>query len=399
MAKKYYWLKLKQDFFTNIAMKKLRKIAGGDTYTIIYLKLQLLSLKDEGVLHYEGVEPTFYEEMALALDEDADNVRATLIYLTNIGLVEQRNDNEYMLTQVPYLIGGESESAERVRRYRNKQALIDTQTEQKAPKSNALRQKQHRAKKKCEEKQHIPYIEDYINNKRYNGNYYVVIQRDKYKCAICGSIENLCVHHIDGYDENKPQNSNANKMITLCRNCHSNVHAGQKIDEDNLEAIDYYIDSNETLPSNANVTISNTEIDKDIDKDIEIDTDKEIEREKSKKVDYELIARMYNDTCISFPRLTTLSDARKKAIKARLNKYSIEDIQRAFTLAEASDFLKGNNGRNWSANFDWIIKDTNIAKILDGNYNNRVTKQTVNQTAQELDGFYEMAATWAESED
>lgn len=123
MAKKYYWLKLKADFFTSRAMKKLRKIAGGDTYTIIYLKLQLLSLKDEGVLFFEGVEPTFAEEMALALDEDADNVKATLLFLQNMGLIEQRSNNEYILTEVPYLIGGESESAERVRRFRGKKAL------------------------------------------------------------------------------------------------------------------------------------------------------------------------------------------------------------------------------------------------------------------------------------
>lgn len=123
MAKKYYWLKLKADFFTSRAMKKLRRIAGGDTYTIIYLKLQLLSLKDEGLLFYEGVEPTFYEEMALALDEDAENVRATLIFLESMGLISQTNDHEYILTEVPYLIGGESESAERVRRHRGKKAL------------------------------------------------------------------------------------------------------------------------------------------------------------------------------------------------------------------------------------------------------------------------------------
>ena len=123
MAKKYYWLKLKADFFTNRAMKKLRRIAGGDTYTIIYLKLQLLSLKDEGLLFYEGVEPTFYEEMALALDEDAENVRATLIFLESMGLIEKHNDHEYILTQVPYLIGSETESAERVRRFRDKKAL------------------------------------------------------------------------------------------------------------------------------------------------------------------------------------------------------------------------------------------------------------------------------------
>ena len=124
MAKKYYWLKLKADFFTSRAMKKLRRIAGGDTYTIIYLKLQLLSLKDEGLLFYEGVEPTFYEEMALALDEDAENVRATLIFLESMGLITQNNEHEYILSEVPYLIGGESESAERVRRYRSKQALL-----------------------------------------------------------------------------------------------------------------------------------------------------------------------------------------------------------------------------------------------------------------------------------
>ena len=124
MAKKYYWLKLKADFFTSRAMKKLRRIAGGDTYTIIYLKLQLLSLKDEGLLFYEGVEPTFYEEMALALDEDAENVRATLIFLESMGLITQNNEHEYILSEVPYLIGGESESAERVRRFRSKQALL-----------------------------------------------------------------------------------------------------------------------------------------------------------------------------------------------------------------------------------------------------------------------------------
>lgn len=123
MAKKYYWLKLKSDFFTSRAMKKLRRIAGGDTYTIIYLKLQLLSLKDEGLLYYEGVEPTFYEEMALALDEDAENVRATLIFLENMGLIEKKSDHEYILTEVPYLIGSETDKAEIMRKKRERDKL------------------------------------------------------------------------------------------------------------------------------------------------------------------------------------------------------------------------------------------------------------------------------------
>lgn len=88
-------------------------------------------------------------------------------------------------------------------------------------------------------------------------------------------------------------------------------------------------------------------------------------------VNYQLIADMYNDTCVSYPKVTKLSDSRKKAIKARLKKYSPDDLKRAFELAEQSDFLKGNNNRNWSANFDWIIKDSNLAKVLDGNYKNK----------------------------
>lgn len=108
------------------------------------------------------------------------------------------------------------------------------------------------------------------------------------------------------------------------------------------------------------------------EKEIEI----EIDKENRDRVNYQQIADMYNATCVSFPRLTVLSEKRKKAIKARLKKYSIDDIQRAFELAEGSDFLKGANGRNWSATFDWIMCDANMAKILDGNYANKDNHRT-----------------------
>lgn len=124
MNKKYYWLKLKSDFFTSLAMKKLRKIAGGDTYTIIYLKLQLLSLENEGILFYEGIEPTFYEEMALLLDEDADNVKVTLSFLESAGLITQKSDTEFLLTEVPYIVGSETNKAELMRKKREREKAI-----------------------------------------------------------------------------------------------------------------------------------------------------------------------------------------------------------------------------------------------------------------------------------
>ena len=113
----------------------------------------------------------------------------------------------------------------------------------------------------------------------------------------------------------------------------------------------------------------------------------------NKDVDYNRIIEMYNSICISYPRVTTLSDARKRAIRARLKMYTYDDFKVLFEKAEESTFLKGGNDRNWAANFDWLLKDSNMAKVLDGNYAN---KNTGNKVAQELDRSYEMYAQWAE---
>lgn len=100
-------------------------------------------------------------------------------------------------------------------------------------------------------------------------------------------------------------------------------------------------------------------------------------------IDYQQIADLYNETCVSFPRLTKLSDSRKKAIRARLKQYSVDDFRRMFELAESSDFLKGKNDRNWSATFDWMVKDANMAKILDGNYQGKAGFQPREETREE----------------
>lgn len=118
MSKKYYWLKLKTNWFSDKRIKKLRSIAGGDTYVVIYLKMMLLSLKDEGKLYFDGVEENFASELALELDEDAENVKVTLSFLQKNGLMELREADEYLLNEVPASIGGESPSAERMRKHR-----------------------------------------------------------------------------------------------------------------------------------------------------------------------------------------------------------------------------------------------------------------------------------------
>lgn len=117
--KKYYWLKLQKDFFKDPRIKKLRRIAGGDTYTLIYLELMLLSLETDGILTYEGIEPTFEAELSLIIDEDETNIKVVLDFLTSQGLMEQF-ENKFSLRQVLTLIGSECDSAERVRKLREK---------------------------------------------------------------------------------------------------------------------------------------------------------------------------------------------------------------------------------------------------------------------------------------
>lgn len=125
--KRYFWLKFKEDFFNQKEIKKLRKIAGGDTYTIIYLKMQLKTIRTNGILEFEGLEDTFYEELALDLDEDVENVKVTLAFLSTHGMLEQISSDEYILPRVLDCIGSETKVAERVRKYRANKKLEEQQ--------------------------------------------------------------------------------------------------------------------------------------------------------------------------------------------------------------------------------------------------------------------------------
>ena len=386
--KRYYWLKLKENYFDSPKIKKLRKIAGGDTYTIIYLKLQLLSIKNNGIIEYEKIEPTFQEELALKLDEDVENISVTLSYLQSQGLVDVNENNDFFLIEASNNIGSESESAERVRLFRERK----NQKVLQEPKSNAVRQRQFRAKEICKQSQHIPMIEDYINNKRYNGNYYLVFKRDEMKCAICGETENLCVHHIDGYDENKPQNSNENKMITLCRECHSKVHS-QSIDipKLKLESIGYFDECNESNEmcndsvtevkqisisnSNSNSNSNSTSNNKD-NKDSEIEQEfEEVWKLYPRKEDKKKAFSAYKTA-----RKKTSFDEIKKGVETYSQHIKASNTDKRYIKLGATYF----NGECWANNYEQVAPQEELIK---GKY----TRAQVEEFAKQLNISYEKA--------
>ena len=250
--KRYYYMRLKESFFDDDAIKILEAMPDGYLYSNILLKLYLKSLKFNGRLMYNERIPYNASVLATLTNHSVGVIEKALDIFEQLGLIEVLDNGAIYMLDIQNYIGKSTTEADRKRDYRNR------------------------------------------------------IEEEK-------------------------------KII-------SGQMSGQNSDK------------------------STPEIDIEIEKDIDIDIEKERETEKRKRVDYQRIVDMYNDTCVSFPKVHSISDARKKAIKARLNTYSVYDFKILFKKAESSDFLKGKNARNWSANFDWLIKDANMAKVLDGNY-------------------------------
>lgn len=117
--KRYYWWRLRKNFFTQITIKKLRRSENGDTKAIIYLQMVLMTIDNDGYIQYEGVEDDICDEIAIALDEDADIVKETVEQLKDMGLIETLEE-DYFLPEAKNGIDSETESAQRMRNKRKR---------------------------------------------------------------------------------------------------------------------------------------------------------------------------------------------------------------------------------------------------------------------------------------
>lgn len=128
-SKKYYWLKLNQDFFEDDTMKWLEEQENGKDYIIFYLKLCLKSLSDDGsLIRYVGETLIPYDVKALAklTNTSADTVAIAMKTFREIGLISVLDTGEIYLKQIDELIGSETESAKRVRKHRAKQKQLES---------------------------------------------------------------------------------------------------------------------------------------------------------------------------------------------------------------------------------------------------------------------------------
>lgn len=119
-----------------------------------------------------------------------------------------------------------------------------------------------------------------------------------------------------------------------------------------------------------------TEITSEITSETSVIKENVKEKVKEKEtVDYQGIVDLYNETCVSLPSVRSLTDKRKRALKSISKSYSIEDLKKVFQKAEKSSFLNGSTDKWSGATFDWLIKEDNIVKVLEGNYDDKPKQQ------------------------
>lgn len=123
-GKRYYWMKLQVDFFQELIIKQLRTLLDGDSIVLLYLKLLLKAINTEGIIYYQNILPTLDEEIALDTGEKPALVRLTISALLEYRAAVVLDNQSLQLLYLEDMVGGETESAVRVRNHRANQKLL-----------------------------------------------------------------------------------------------------------------------------------------------------------------------------------------------------------------------------------------------------------------------------------
>ena len=187
------------------------------------------------------------------------------------------------------------------------------------------------------------------------------------------SIYSYCIAEIDSIIADTVVdtiNDTVIKEIDTYNNI--NFSHSEHIDDTVKFKIDTVYDtvSDTSEKDNIKRNIKNNNISKDIYVSNDIDTNKE----------------SWNSLNIS--KVVSIKGNRLKLLNARIKEYGLGSVYAAIENVKQSDFLKGQNNRNWIINFDWFIRPNNFIKVLEGNYTNRIVKGQ-QEALQPLERVYE----------
>lgn len=126
MSKKYYWLKLKDDFFERDEIKVIESQKNGPSYINFYLKLLLKSLKSDGTLRFRETIPYNLEMLSTITNCNVDMVSNAITTFISLGLMEKWDDGTFYMLEVQNMVGAETSWAAKKREYRNKKKTLSS---------------------------------------------------------------------------------------------------------------------------------------------------------------------------------------------------------------------------------------------------------------------------------
>ena len=127
--KKYYWLKLKRDFFKRHDIRIIEEMPNGKDYILFYLKLLLESIDHEGSLRFSDTIPYNEQMLSVVTNTNIDIVRSAMKLFIELNMMQVFDDQTIYMSEVDKLIGSESASANRVRKHREQQKMLQCNTD------------------------------------------------------------------------------------------------------------------------------------------------------------------------------------------------------------------------------------------------------------------------------
>ena len=117
-AKKYYWLKLKRDFFKRHDIRIVEEMPNGKDYVLFYLKMLVESIDHDGELRFSETIPYNEQMLSVITNTNIDIVRAAMKLFIELKMIDLLDDMTIYMNEVQRLIGNETAGAERVRKHR-----------------------------------------------------------------------------------------------------------------------------------------------------------------------------------------------------------------------------------------------------------------------------------------
>lgn len=128
--KKFYWLKLKRDFFKRHDIRIIEEMENGKDYILFYLKMLLESIDHEGELRFSETIPYNEKMLSVITNTNIDIVRSAMKVFVDLKMIEILDDSTIYMSEVLKLTGSETAGAERVRKHRQKTLLLQCNTDE-----------------------------------------------------------------------------------------------------------------------------------------------------------------------------------------------------------------------------------------------------------------------------